>query len=128
MPSEGHTHDEVDHDTQSDFVESFNTTIFLDGIDMVNELKQARKKKLKKSVTKTPTRSRSTMKGEITQCIKSFKEVAGPLMESRKMTTPSKGGCQLKQLLIFSTDNVKVALHFWVSANEVLENETKLML
>lgn len=54
MPSKGPTHDEVNHDIQSDFMESFNTTIVSNSADMVDELKQATKKKLKKSTEKTP--------------------------------------------------------------------------
>lgn len=48
--------DEVEHDNQSDFTESFNTTIVSDSIEMVDQRKEARKKKLKKSIGETPTR------------------------------------------------------------------------
>lgn len=54
MPSKGSTYDEVDHDTQSDFMESFNTTIVSNSANMVDELNQVRKQKLKKSTEKTP--------------------------------------------------------------------------
>lgn len=47
---------------------------------MVDELKQAKHKKLKKSSEKTSMQSRSTMKGEFTQCIESFTEVAKSLI------------------------------------------------
>lgn len=46
-------------------MESFNTTIVPDASDMVEELKQARKKKLKKYAAETPMRLRSTIKEEI---------------------------------------------------------------
>lgn len=37
--------DDVDHETQAGFMESFNTTTVLDLTDTINELKQARKRK-----------------------------------------------------------------------------------
>lgn len=55
LPSEGSTGDEFYGDTQSDFMESFSTTIVSDSTKMVEELKEARKKKLNQLVEKTPS-------------------------------------------------------------------------
>lgn len=60
IPSEGPIPTtDVDYDTQSESMESFNTTILSDATNMVDELKQAKGKKLKKSVEKTTTRPRT---------------------------------------------------------------------
>lgn len=45
-----------------EFMESFNTTNIFDVTDVVDDLKQTRKKKLKMSAKKGPPRSRGTMK------------------------------------------------------------------
>lgn len=111
-------------------MESFNT-IVLDLTEMVDELKQARKKKLKKYVEKTPMRCRSTMKGKITQSVESFIEVVKSLIESRKVVNPANelhDSLKTTIDILNSTKGVKVATPFWVSTMEVLKYETKLML
>lgn len=52
--------------------------MLLDATDMVDKLKPARNRKMKRSSEKLPTSSRNTMKGEITQCVKSFTKVTKP--------------------------------------------------
>lgn len=56
---------------------------------MVDELKQARKKNLKKSIDDTTMRPRSTMKGEIRRCIELFMNLAKFLIESGKIAYPT---------------------------------------
>lgn len=63
-------------------MESFNTTNISDVTDVVDDLKQTRKKKLKMSAKKGPTRSRGTMK------VESFTEVAKSLIGRKKETNP----------------------------------------
>lgn len=83
--------DEFHSGTSSDFIESLNTIVVSDSAVMVEELKEARKKKLKRSFEKTPTRSRNTIKGEIMQYVESFIKVTKSLIESRRVVTPAKG-------------------------------------
>lgn len=61
IPSEGPTryNDSVDQENRTEFMESFDTTIESDRADMVDEFKQARKRKLKKFVEKTPPQSQN---------------------------------------------------------------------
>lgn len=71
------------------------------------------------------------MKEAITQCIKSFMEVAKSLIGSRKMTTPQNDLWDSSKASIDILDNiegVEVRLPFWVNATEVLKNKTKHML
>lgn len=84
-----HTHedDDVDHESQIEFMRFFNTTIDL--TDAVDELKQVRKRKLKKVADKIPPDSKNFVKGEISQCMKSFLEVVECLIDSRKAFTPA---------------------------------------
>lgn len=49
IPSEGSIPNEVNHDSHSAFMESFTTTILSDAIDLVDELKTAKNKNMKKS-------------------------------------------------------------------------------
>lgn len=76
-------------DGQSKFMEFFNTAT--PSSDVVDDLKHARNKKLKKSTEKGPSRFRGTMKGGIAQCIESFTEVAKSLIETKKETNPFDG-------------------------------------
>lgn len=54
--NEGHIPDDICYDDQSEFIESFNTALLSEGTDMVEEVKQMRNKKLKKSSKETPRR------------------------------------------------------------------------
>lgn len=63
IPYEGPMPDDLDQDTHTEFMESFNTSVLSDAAD-VDELKHIRSSKLKRSTEKLPTHSRSTMKGE----------------------------------------------------------------
>lgn len=56
------TLDDLDQDTGSKFVESFNLTMLSDPVD-VEELKNIRNEKIKRSNKKLSTHSRNTMKG-----------------------------------------------------------------
>lgn len=56
IPREGPIHSYVDHDSQLEFIESFNIATLSDATVVVDELKQIRNKKLKKSVEIEPTR------------------------------------------------------------------------
>lgn len=83
-------------------MESFNATIVSNSTEIVDELKDARKKKLKKSVEKTPPWSRSTMKWEIKQSVESFTEVAKSLIELRKVVNSAEELSDLlRQLFAF---------------------------
>lgn len=62
IPSEGPTLDDLDQDTGSKFVESFNLTMLSDPVD-VEELKNIRNEKIERSNKKLSTHSRNTMKG-----------------------------------------------------------------
>lgn len=83
------TPDEDDHDMHSKFMESYNTNLLSDATNVVEELKTARSKKLKKSFEITPTRSQNTIKGEISQCVETFTEVAKTLIGSKSSMTSS---------------------------------------
>lgn len=63
IPSKGPTPDDLDQDTRLEFMESINTTVLFDAAD-VEELKNIRNKKIKRSNEKLPTRSRNIMKGK----------------------------------------------------------------
>lgn len=117
--------DDVEQDTNSEFMESFNTTILSERTEMVDDLKQTKHKKLKKPSGKTFTRSRSTMKEEINQCVESFTEVAKSLIGSRKTTTPMDELLDLIKAaidILNNTEDVEVASPFWLNAIEILEN------
>lgn len=73
MPSGGPAFHNVDHGSQTEFMEPFNTTTNSYPNDRVEEV--ARKRKWKNVIEKTPPRSKNIAKGEISQCIESFKEV-----------------------------------------------------
>lgn len=62
-------------------MELFNTTIVSESIEIVEELKKARKKKFKKSVEKTHTPSRNTIRVEIKQSVGSFTKVGQIFVE-----------------------------------------------
>lgn len=64
LPSEGVSQDYFDHDGHSEFMESLNTITNMDAPDVVEELKHARSKNLKKSIEKGPARSRGSSKGK----------------------------------------------------------------
>lgn len=120
--NEGHIPDKIDHGMQLEFMGSFNTPLLLEATNTVNELKQVRNKKLKKSSEKTLMRSRITMKGDITQCLESFTEVAKSLIGSTKAITPTnelRDSIKAAIGILNNTDNVKVASPFWVNATEV---------
>lgn len=55
----------------------------LDPADTADELKQAKKRKLKKVVENTPSSSKNIGKGEISQWMKLFINVAKSLIDSR---------------------------------------------
>lgn len=127
VPSEETGQAYFDHDDHSEFMESLNTTNNPD--DVVEELKQARSKKLKKTAERAPARSRGSSKGEITQCVDSFTEVAKSLVgeeihKSDRLTVSIKAAVDI----LNSTEGVEVGSRFWVNATEVLENETKRVL
>lgn len=131
MPSEGPTPNEDACDTHSDYMESYNTNLLSDATDGIEDLKAARGKKLKKSSEKTPTRSRKTFKGDISQCMDTFTEVAKTLIASKSSMTSSgvlTDSIKAAIDILNNTEGIEVASPFWVSATEVLENETKRTL
>lgn len=84
---------------------------------------------MKKSVERAPARSRGSSKGEITQCVDRFTEVAKSLVgeeihKSDRLTVSIKAAVDI----LNSTEGVEVGSRFWVNATEVLENETKRVL
>lgn len=131
IPSKGPTPDEVDHDTHSEFLESFNTTVLLDAASVVDELKTAKNNKIKRFSEKLPTHSGNTIKGEITQCVESFIEVAETLIIQGQTTTPNdalRHSIKAASDILNNTEGVKMASPFWVNVTEVLKNETKRTL
>lgn len=124
-------YDYVDHDNQSEFMRSFNTITLLDATNMVDDVKQARKNKLKRCTEKALTLSRGTMKGEITQCIESFIEVAKSLIGTRKETDFAdelRDSVKAVVDILNNMEGVEITSPSWVNVTKVLGNETKRML
>lgn len=75
-------------------------------------------------------RNQSIIKGEISQYIESFTEVAKSFIDLRKAYTPA---AELSESIkaaidiLNNMDGVEVESLFWVNAMEVLENDTKRM-
>lgn len=129
LPSEGPSQEYFDHDDCSKLIESYNTTNLYDATNVVEELKYARAKKLKKAIKKGLMRSRGSLKREITQYVDSFTEVAKFLIGGETHTT-DRLHASLKGVvdIIYSTEGVEVGSTLWVNTIEVLENETKRVL
>lgn len=68
MPSETLAGDVVDLESNTNFLESLDTMIVSDSRGGVDELRQARKRKLKKAVKKTLKRFRLSVKGGSSKC------------------------------------------------------------
>lgn len=131
IPNEGPIPDEDARDKHSEGKESHNTNLLSDATDGIEELKAARSKKLKKSSEKTPTHLRNTFKGDISQCMDTFTEVAKTLITLKSsMTSSSMLTDSIKGVIdiLNNTEGIEVASPFSVSATEVLENETKRTL
>lgn len=122
----GSVYDYVDRDNQSEFMRSFNTITLLDATNMVDYVKQARKNKLKRCTEKALTLPRGTMKGETTQCIESFTEVAKSLIGTRKETeSANKLRDSIKAVvdILNNMEGVEIASPSWV--NVPRSSETK---
>lgn len=71
-----------------DFLESLDITTIPDPPEIVDELKQVRKRKMEKVAEKTPPCSKNIATGDISQCLKLFRDIAKSLIESRKSSGP----------------------------------------
>lgn len=81
---------------------------------------------MKEVVGKTSTRSKISIKGDISQYIDMLTEMAKLLIEVRPATTLDKY-IKIPIEILNQTEGVKVASLFWVNAMEVLENDAKRM-
>lgn len=127
MPSRGPTHDDdIDHESQTKFTESFNTTTH----ELTRRLIEVGQEDKLKKWLKRHYRDQNIIKGEISLCIESFTEVAESFIDLRKAYTPDaelSGSIKAAIDILNNTDGVEVESLFSVNAMEVLENDTKRM-
>lgn len=74
MACESPAGNDVDLESRTNFLESLDTRTVSNLPDNMDELKQARKRKMKKVAERTSPRSRNSAEGDISKCVESFTE------------------------------------------------------